>query len=391
MFFKGAAIGAATCFVMLVGASALACTGVGSVFNLGQTNSVDATSSLAGTTNGGAQLQVNNQGGGAGVRADVTTGRAVVGNHNSATGTVAGVEGATNSTDDDAIGVLGRVIRATNGIQSTGVRGINPSGGADRYGVWGSVNGSGSGVFGQAKGGSGVQGSATAGTGVLGRTTTGIALRGLSDSGRGVQGHNLSSTRSINGDQPGVFGSSSGDDGGQFGSNKGTGVCAASGVPCGNSGVEPLGIGLYAASATGNAVAAASSSAAPLSLSGPSSAPPMTVNSTTKVASLNGDLLDGYDSKQFVTRDRVYYRDSGLTAGTKPGGAACTGGATCYVTMGCDNTSDLVLSGGFWGIDPSTTIFANRPLNVNQWQVALTNNSTVDQFLVSVWCADVTP
>ena len=229
-FFKGVALGAAVSIFVLLAASALAGTGIGAVFNLGQTNTVNATSTLTGAT-ANPELQVTNTGAGGGVT-------------------------------------------ATAGGSSVGVTG----------------NGT---------GGIGVLGTGTSGTGVVGTATTGTGLRGLSVGGRGVQGNNNGATRSVNGDQPGVFGTAFADDGGQFVSSNGTGVCAAAGVPCSN---YPLGLGLYATSANGNAIYAKSSNAAPLVLDGPAFYPPMTVNSTVKVTSLNADRLDGFDSTYFQAR-----------------------------------------------------------------------------------------
>jgi hypothetical protein len=65
-FLKGAAVGAVTSTVVLMAASAMAGTGVGGVFNLGQVNSVNATTTLTGAK-AGQMLQVTNTstGGGA--------------------------------------------------------------------------------------------------------------------------------------------------------------------------------------------------------------------------------------------------------------------------------------------------------------------------------------
>ena len=58
-FFRGVVLGAVTSTLVLVVASAIAGTGVGAVFNLGETNSVDATSMLQGST-AGPMLQITN-------------------------------------------------------------------------------------------------------------------------------------------------------------------------------------------------------------------------------------------------------------------------------------------------------------------------------------------
>jgi hypothetical protein len=58
-FFKGVALGAAVSVVTIAATAAFAGTGVGGVFNLGKTNTVDATTALSGTVRG-AQLDVSN-------------------------------------------------------------------------------------------------------------------------------------------------------------------------------------------------------------------------------------------------------------------------------------------------------------------------------------------
>jgi hypothetical protein len=391
-FLKGVALGAATSVVVTAGTVALAGTGVGGLFNLGETNTVDQTSALLGTVAGGPQLQVINQGSGVSIRGESGPNRGVFGRHTNNAGTTPGVEGETNSNSAMAAGVVGRV-PATAGASAAGVRGINPSTQADRYGVWGSVAGSGNGVFGQATGGSGVLGEATTGAGVLGVATTGIAVRALSQSGRGVDGRNLSGTRSVNGDQPGVYGTAGGDDGGQFSSNTGLGVRAQSSTNWGLYAFSFSSDGVVGESGAGGkaGVIARNQAGGPgLSVESQAGVSPMRVSNSVKVEKLNADLVDGLHSTQLVTGGSLYWRSSPLSAGTKAGGGACGSGDTCYVTQGCD-PGDLPLSGGWWGLDAGSTVMASRPLNVGVWQVAVINNSTVDSILVNVWCADVTP
>lgn len=66
--FKGVVLGALTSTLVLTAASALAGTGIGGVFNLGRTNTVNATSSLTGAK-AGKMLQVTNTSTGAGATA----------------------------------------------------------------------------------------------------------------------------------------------------------------------------------------------------------------------------------------------------------------------------------------------------------------------------------
>src|SRR4051812_10671345 len=59
-FVKGALAGGVGATAVLAATAAFAGTGVGGVFNLGQSNSVNATSTLTGARAGGAELQVTN-------------------------------------------------------------------------------------------------------------------------------------------------------------------------------------------------------------------------------------------------------------------------------------------------------------------------------------------
>jgi hypothetical protein len=71
---KAAAIGAAVAAIVATSAVALAGSGVGGVFNLGQSNSVDAQSILTGNAGLSAQLKLENTGGGAAFSAVVNPG-----------------------------------------------------------------------------------------------------------------------------------------------------------------------------------------------------------------------------------------------------------------------------------------------------------------------------
>lgn len=76
-FLKGVVVGAITSTVVLIAATALAGTGIGALFNLGKTNSVNATSTLTGAK-AGRMLQVTNTStgpGAAGVGINVHTGK----------------------------------------------------------------------------------------------------------------------------------------------------------------------------------------------------------------------------------------------------------------------------------------------------------------------------
>jgi Chaperone of endosialidase len=133
--------------------TALGGSGVGGVFNLGQSNPVDGTTSLMGTT-AGTQLQVTN-----------------------------------NSTAASAFSIYGLINSATPGSGSTAVRGHNKGTGTAGYGVYGSHAGEGIGVYGTTATGAGI--------GVLGRhfgaTGSGPGVKGVnsSPSAAGVLGLNI--------------------------------------------------------------------------------------------------------------------------------------------------------------------------------------------------------
>jgi hypothetical protein len=146
----GPLAGACVTALALVTASALAGSGVGDVFNLGQTNTVDAESILNGNAGGNPQLRVQN------------------------------TSGASN-----AFGVLGRITSGSPAAQSAGVRGINSGTTANGYGIWGTHQASGIGVYGTANDGTGIKGVSTtsnpkSGTGVYGSSAaTGVGVYGF--------------------------------------------------------------------------------------------------------------------------------------------------------------------------------------------------------------------
>ena len=93
---------------------------------------------------------------GYGVLGAAATGTGVYGAHLASTGTNAAVWGITNSTEANAVAVLGEVNSTTPGAFSAAVRGINSGTGAAGIGVWGSQAGSGWGVYGTSGTGFGV-------------------------------------------------------------------------------------------------------------------------------------------------------------------------------------------------------------------------------------------
>jgi hypothetical protein len=130
--------------------TSLAGSGIGGIFNLGQTNSVNGVSTLTGTTTG-QQLRVFNGSGASGA------------------GSIYGLLSATSPSG-----------------ANTTVRGQNNATNALGYGVWGSQAGAGTGVYGTAATGTGVYGYHTGSTG----TGTGVYGRSGSAAGAGVLGYN---------------------------------------------------------------------------------------------------------------------------------------------------------------------------------------------------------
>jgi hypothetical protein len=105
-FTSGAAVGGIAGAFVAAAAIALAGTGVGGVFNLGQDNTVNAQFSLRGSAPGNAQLRVENASSGVGVVGISETGKGVYGKNAAATGAEPGVQGETASAA--GAGVVGK-------------------------------------------------------------------------------------------------------------------------------------------------------------------------------------------------------------------------------------------------------------------------------------------
>ena len=131
-------LGACAAALVLVTTTALAGSGVGGVFNLGQVNMVDAQSTLSGNPGGSPQLKVVNSGTGAALRGEAQSGVGVngiavtgtgeqgqsqdgigvVGIHSATTGVNPGVQGTTNSDDANGAAVVGRNLGLGPGLRS---------------------------------------------------------------------------------------------------------------------------------------------------------------------------------------------------------------------------------------------------------------------------------
>jgi len=79
MFFRGVVLGSVTSVLVVSASVALAGSGVGGIFNLGKSNSVNKTSSLTGSTPGATQLVVSNSATNTGSRGLLVTGHSPTG------------------------------------------------------------------------------------------------------------------------------------------------------------------------------------------------------------------------------------------------------------------------------------------------------------------------
>jgi len=79
MFFRGVVLGSITSVLVVSASVALAGSGVGGIFNLGKSNSVNKTSSLTGSTPGATQLVVSNSATNTGSRGLLVTGHSPTG------------------------------------------------------------------------------------------------------------------------------------------------------------------------------------------------------------------------------------------------------------------------------------------------------------------------
>ncbi len=118
-----------------------------------------------------------------------------------------------------------------------------------------------------------------------------------------------------------------------------------------------------------------------LGLRVPSDKPPLFVNSSTKVGSLNADLLDGKDESAFLPNKTYAKHATGqgqeITIGRR------------FLAAYCDS-GDRIISGGHYDMDAGTTLFGSTPDWFHQgWQVEWINDGTADSIQVTAYCADL--
>ena len=204
------------------------------------------------TNDKGFGVYGSHSGTGVGVYGTAAKGIGVRGSHTDTTGTVPGVLGETNSTDNYAVGVRGMVSSSNSGQFSSGVAGFNNGTGDNGEGVYGYHAGSGKGVYGFSSKGNGVLGQSTSNSGVSGISTSGSGVYAISQTGAGV--YSTSSTG------VGVFSHSSTADAVYATSDKGNGVYASSDTKAGIHASSNSGTGIYAISKSGNAISSYSES-----------------------------------------------------------------------------------------------------------------------------------
>ena len=116
---KSALVGAAAATFVVAAASAFAGSGIGGVFNLGVSNSVDGSTSLSGNTTGNQLYVTNANPTNGALRADAVGGNAMYGR--SQTG-----RGVFGDTHGSAAGVLGRSTGGGPGLQAIVNSGVAP-------------------------------------------------------------------------------------------------------------------------------------------------------------------------------------------------------------------------------------------------------------------------
>jgi hypothetical protein len=114
---------------------------------------------------------------------------------------------------------------------------------------------------------------------------------------------------------------------------------------------------------------------------------PMSVNSGTKVNSLNADQLDGLDST-FFARNAFYKTEGVINEGLLLGDGTHKAIAFC-------EPGDVLLSGGPANIDKETTLLESFPSpgtvgsgTQHSWTVRVNKHGLVDDFNVVVLCID---
>ncbi len=119
----------------------------------------------------------------------------------------------------------------------------------------------------------------------------------------------------------------------------------------------------------------AGASATALDLRVAANKPPMTVNSEMKVANLNADRLDGYDSTGFMHESELNVRSATMTVPANDYETQyiyCAGG-------------DLATGGGFDGLGSDTKVLSSRPYTSGHSWILSFRNTGSDPDTVYGW------
>lgn len=107
---------------------------------------------------------------------------------------------------------------------------------------------------------------------------------------------------------------------------------------------------------------------------------PMKVNSSTRVDSLNADLLDGLSAFTFL-RNNTYRTQTTAQPGTQLSDGTYSQFKSC-------EPGDTLLSGGPADIHATTDIVESFPSSTTTWTVRVQKNGVDDNFVVVVLCAN---
>jgi hypothetical protein len=111
------------------------------------------------------------------------------------------------------------------------------------------------------------------------------------------------------------------------------------------------------------------------------SGPPLGVNSSEKVTSLNSDLLDGKDSAAFVANSTYRVGQGDERAGN------ALGDGTSVLSQSC-LPGDRLLSGGPASVNVNSDVLDSFASDTITWQARIALNGQADNFTVVIICAD---
>ena len=132
---------------------------------------------------------------------------------------------------------------------------------------------------------------------------------------------------------------------------------------------------------SGTALKAESDEGPPLALVGPTTKPPMTVNSSRRVTNLNADTLDNRTAADFM-KSATYRQISGAVV---PAGDVQSSSVTC-------DEGDLILSGGYFDKNSTTNAFDSYPIPPGSWHFFFVNAGAVgDSITIYALCSDFAP